>query len=603
MAARPRAFVLTGAFALAMLGLLAGCSSGSSSSNASPTSEAASPSATMSATASATASGTTTASTASETPPEVQNAAATDWVAANNGYANARVANQSSIDSSNIDTLGVSWARAVNAPAALAFGVLAANPVVLNGVVYMQDLDSNVYALDEATGKTIWAQNLDVATEGPDGVAVGYGHVYAATRTTMYALNIDTGEIDWQQKLVDSDTAGIDIQPVVFNGMVYTSTVPGTVEKFYAGGDSGIIYALDAQTGEVKWSFDTVDSKDIWGNPDINSGGGAWYPAAVDPKTGVTYWGTGNPGPWPGTDKYPSGTSRPGPNLYTNSLIALDGKSGELLWYNQVKPHDLFDHDLQISPILVDMQKGDQTVPGVVAAGKMGIVYGFDRKTGELLWQNAVGKHLNDQLDQLPAPGSDKIEVWPSLIGGVETPMAYADGVIYETNIDIPSKFDGSSYEVDLSTGKGQIYAIDVNDGKTLWKQDLTTGMPLGGATVVNDLVITATNDGTMYAFKRDTGEQVWKMKAPVGINAQPAVVGDTIVWPAGVPSKDQPPLIVALKLGATGDFAATQGTDVLGAGTGQGSTQSSSQNSSQGSNQGGTQSGGSQSGSQGSSQ
>src|SRR5690606_25894320 len=135
-------------------------------------------------------------------------------------------------------------------------------PVVSDGVVYMQDLNSNVFALDLDTGETVWKQLLDEHSEGPNGVGLGYGKVYAATRTHMFALDMASGEIVWDTELVTSPTAGIDIQPVVFNGMVYTSTVPGNAEEFYAGGDTGIITALDAETGEVVWEFDTVKGDD-----------------------------------------------------------------------------------------------------------------------------------------------------------------------------------------------------------------------------------------------------------------------------------------------------------------------------------------------------
>lgn len=498
-------------------------------------------------------------------PPEVRDAAEADWPVAHNNYRNTREADGAEINASNVADLGVAWSRGVAMPPELAFGVLAANPIVIDGVVYIQDLNSNVYALDLESGETVWTQPLDELSEGPNGVAIGYGRVYAATRTHVYALNIENGEIEWERELVTSPTAGIDIQPVVFDGLVYTSTVPGNAEEFYAGGDTGVLYALDAETGEVEWEFDTVKADDLWGNEEVNSGGGAWFPAAIDPETGVTYWGIGNPAPWPGTPEFPEGSSRPGPNLYTNSLVALDGQTGELLWYNQVRPHDLFDHDFQISPIIQDVEIEGEQVRAVIGAGKMGAVVGFDAETGETLWVNEVGTHMNDLLDDLPDEGEERVEVWPAPIGGVETPMAAADGVVYEVNIDIPSFWDAVGYEVDLSQGQGQIYAIDAATGKTLWSQQLTTGLPLGGVTVVNDLVLTATNDGTMYAFQRETGEEVWTLKAPAGINAQPAVVGDTIVWPAGVPQGSQQAILFALRLGGDGEFAVAEGAEVLG--------------------------------------
>ena len=124
--------------------------------------------------------------------------------------------------------------------------------------------------------------------------------------------------------IIATPSTGVDIQPTVFDGTVFVSTVPISLGGIYNGGDRGIIHALDAATGEVRWTFDTVDSPDLWGNPEVNSGGGAWYPPSIDVQRGVVYWGIANPAPFPGTPEFPNGSSRPGPNLYTDSAVALE---------------------------------------------------------------------------------------------------------------------------------------------------------------------------------------------------------------------------------------------------------------------------------------
>src|SRR5690606_34663662 len=114
---------------------------------------------------------------------------------------------------------------------------------------------------------------------GPNGPAVGWGKVFVAKDLyNVTALDAGTGEEVWTTRLSEVATTGIDIQPSVYAGLVYVSTVPGTGDVFYAPGGIGVISALDAETGEVVWSFSTVDSPDLWGHPEINSGGGAWYP-------------------------------------------------------------------------------------------------------------------------------------------------------------------------------------------------------------------------------------------------------------------------------------------------------------------------------------
>ena len=110
----------------------------------------------------------------------------------------------------------------------------------------------------------------------------------------------------------------------------------------YLGGGKGILWALNARTGTPEWSWDSV--QDLWGNPGVNSGGGLWYPPSFDAQ-GNLYLGIGKPGPVFGTASYPLGSSRPGPDLYTDSVVKLS-PAGKLLWYYQLTPHDLYDWDL-----------------------------------------------------------------------------------------------------------------------------------------------------------------------------------------------------------------------------------------------------------------
>lgn len=339
------------------------------------------------------------------------------------------------------------------------------------------------------------------------------------------------------------------MQTTVYGGMVYISTVPGVSnENFYRGGSVGIIYALDQKTGEVLWDFSTVDSEDIWGNPEVNSGGGSWYPPAIDPEAGTLFWGIGNPAPWPGTEEFPNGSSRPGPNLYTNSLVALNQVNGKLLWYNQVLPHDLFDYDLQISPIIASVSIDGENTDIIIGAGKMGKVYAFDKKTGETIWETAVGIHLNDTLTKLPEGNT---EVSPGPLGGVETPMAYSEGIVFVPVVNMvveytPSQFVLESF--DFSKATGELVAIDASTGKILWETELDS-LNVGAATVVNDLVFTSTFNGKIYAFDSKTGEKVWEFQAPGGINGWPAVKGDTIIFPVGM---GESPALMAFKIGAS---------------------------------------------------
>lgn len=487
-------------------------------------------------------------------PPDVA-ANLTGWALPNYDYSNTRASTGSDINASNVATLGQAWTYAINGGSD--YGAAATNPVVLDGIVYFQDLSSNVYAVSMDEGSEIWRTELNVPNIGPNGVAVGYDKVFAVLPDSVVALSTSDGSTVWSTTVrTQNDSEGVTIQPLVWNGMVYLSTVPGSAsDNFYSGGVGGILYALNQETGEIVWGWDTVDSEDLWGNPDINSGGGAWYPPAIDQDTGQIYFSVANPAPWPGTEEFPNGSSRPGDNLYSNSLVALDAAAGTLTWYNQVRPHDLFDLDLQISPIL-----GTATINGeersvVFTSGKLGRVYAMERTTGELLWNVAVGVHKNDDI--LEVPEGQTIEVGPGPLGGVETPMALADGMLYVPIVNMPVRYsatalDGESF--DLSKATGELVAIDVNTGAVLWDKSYST-MNIGAATVVNDLVFTATMDGMIYAYDRSSGDEVWSYQAPAGINGWPAVVGDTIVWPAGM---GETPVLLALKLGMTEPGAAT---------------------------------------------
>src|ERR1022692_2288507 len=262
----------------------------------------------------------------------------------------------SAITSADVSSLAVAWcvpvestglARTAHVPDGY-----ATTPVVVNGVVYLQDLESNVMAIRLATGKVLWTHNYSSPNGGPDGVNVVGGTVYAATNRAAVALSAATGRQLWSRTLIGNKYEGIDMAPGYNDGTVYVSTVPvdPTVAQYHGGARSAL-WALDATTGAVKWSWDEVQN--LWGNPSVNSGGGLWDPPSFDSQ-GNLYIGIANPGPigqtgWP--SGYPWGTSRPGPDLYTDSVVKLSPR-GKLLCYYQLTPQFLFGWDLQNAPVL-----------------------------------------------------------------------------------------------------------------------------------------------------------------------------------------------------------------------------------------------------------
>ncbi|HLW00212.1 MAG TPA: PQQ-binding-like beta-propeller repeat protein [Ktedonobacterales bacterium] len=481
------------------------------------------------------------------TPCHPSGTATGTWPQANADYANTRDAAASLLSTHNVKALCVAWTFQVSGIAAS--GALATSPIVQSGIVYLQDLQSNVYAITLSSGTLKWEHRYNAANGGPNGVAVDQGMVFVeSSMQTVAALDAATGTERWSWQIPQPTSQGIDQQLTASQGTLYLSTVPLTnTTGVYQAGSMGIIYALDEQTGSIKWSFNTVKDGDLWGNPQVNSGGGAWYPPAIDTRTGTTYWGIGNAAPFPGTQQYPNGSSRPGPNLYTDSELALT-RSGQLQWYQQIKPHGLFDDDFQASPILTTAMVQGVERQVVIGSGKLGSVVAFDAQTGQPLWKTAVGQHHNDETQTIPA--GQTITVLPGTLGGVETPMALSDGVVYVPIVNAAAEFSATTVVNQvLTTGTGELDALDVSTGKLLWAAPLKAP-DFGGATVAGDLVFTSTFTGQVLAFNRSSGHQVWSWQAPTYTNGLLTVVGDTLLVPAGL---GKTPMLMALSVGTTG--------------------------------------------------
>jgi len=476
-----------------------------------------------------------------DTPPPEIIAASDAWPLPNRDYDNTRAAFGGRINSATVGELHEVWR--VPLDGASAFGHVTSNPLILGDNVYIQDMQSRVYAIARDTGALRFMYQSEATTVGPNGVAVGWGKLFANLGDTgIIALDAKNGSVSWrfEPELISSE--GIDLQPIVYGGNVFVSTVPASLRGAYLGGSRGIIHALDVSDGQVRWRFDTVASDDLWGDAVHNAGGGAWYPPLVDGDRKLLYWGTGNPAPWPGTAEQPNGVSRPGANLYTSCLIALDLHTGELAWFHQEKPHDLFDWDFQNAPMRVRADRHGSFGDLVIGSGKTGTVVALDPDDGRLVWRAAVGRHENDDLRALPEDGP--VTVYPGALGGVLTATAYADGVVYVPVVDLATDYTGSNLKPDFGSARGVLTALDVRDGSTLWDAALPAAC-FGAATVVNDLVFTSDANGRVYAFARESGAEVWHYDAPGGINAPLAVADDLLLVPVGIDRG----MLIALRL------------------------------------------------------
>jgi alcohol dehydrogenase (cytochrome c) len=438
------------------------------------------------------------------------------WPLPAGDVAGTRTAAGSAITSANVHELHVAWRFALTGKPAFS-GILAATPVADSDRVYVEDLRSDVFALDRKTGAVRWVHRYNAPNDGPNGLAVDGGRVYGATDDAAFALDAASGRELWRVHLTNAREQFVDIAPVPWHGLVFVSTIG------YAPRGRGTIYALDGETGAIRWRFDTI--KRPWVHPLRAGGGGAWYPVSID-GDGRLYVGTANPTPWGGSPSFPNGAAFPGPVPYTDSLLVLDARTGALLWSDQVTPHDVRDYDFQATPILAGSS--------VFGAGKAGRVVAWNTETRKRRWSAVVGLHRND-VGPLPAK---RVTVCPGLLGGVETPMAYADERLFVPVVDLCVAASATTTpqvtSMDISQGQGRLVALEARTGKTLWERRLPSPA-FGCATVANDVVFTSTYDGVVYGLSTETGKTLWHAVMPAGINSCPAVVGDLLVVGAGV--------------------------------------------------------------------
>lgn len=455
------------------------------------------------------------------------------------------------ITSANANKLEEAWKLPLEAEST--YGAYASTPVVANGVLYSQDLESNVQAISLESGAVQWEKKYEEADQGPNGVVVAEGMVFGATPTKAFALNQETGEEVWSTPLLRSGNGegeSIDMAPGYHEGLVYVSTTPTNASSSYPGGGVGILWALDAKTGKKAWHFNTVPNS-LWGDPKVNSGGGLWYPPSFDEK-GNMYFGTGNPAPYPGESGKPWGASRPGPNLYTDSMVKLNAKTGKLEWYYQLTPHDVHDWDFQDPPILVN--SGGKEL--AIGAGKSGIVVAVDAETGKPVWKTPVGTHNGHDEDGLLAMRGETSklkdgEVFPGTLGGVIAPLAANKTTVFAPIVNHPLEVTGNGTEItEPQTMGGEVAAVDIKTGKIDWTRKYS-GAAYGAATAVNDMVFVTTFEGEIHGLKASNGGEVWQGSLPAGTNAGVTVSGDMLVAPAGLPiAEGQKPEMVAYKLG-----------------------------------------------------
>ncbi|HST48816.1 PQQ-binding-like beta-propeller repeat protein [Jatrophihabitans sp.] len=457
----------------------------------------------------------------------------------------------SGITKQNVASLKPAWT--VDLKGQGYFGSMVCNPVFSpNGKhVYLQDLSSDVFAVNVESGQVEW--EYDVPAEdsnglGPNGVTYYDGKVYGETNLDAFALDATTGQKVWETKnLAEVTGQGFNMQPQVYDGKVYLST-SGQLH-------GGVAYALDADTGKVLWEFqETKDpaERELGGIPGT---GGAWNAPGIGPNGDVLF-GIANP-----YRTIEDAIERPTRLLYNDSTVSLDPDTGKLNWYFQAVPNDFHDWDMHISPIYVK-QTGVGVRPMILGSGKMGYVYAMNPQNGKLIWKTKVGIHNgHDNESELALEGklaypSLPHTFFPGSFGGVQTNMAVSDGLVFVPVVNGSSTY--TAYDQPFpefpENMTGELLAIDLKTGKIVWDNKLSSAA-FGSATVSNGIVYATELSGYVRAYDAKTGKELWQAKLPAGSNAPIAITGDYLIVPAGFPQEEgQTAQLVAYKVGNTGN-------------------------------------------------
>lgn len=428
---------------------------------------------------------------------------------------------------------------------------------VANGKVFIGTVDARLIALDSKTGKTVWdidAVEAAVITEGQ--------------------ASLNSNDPNSKRKVTGGTGVGIAMAPVVYQGKViigitgvgYGLHIDNPREDAPLGavigvtgryGRPGFLAAFDVNTGKRIWQFDTIPDKGWEGqftpttsdgislNRDIRhekatlsqfpdaarfGGGSAWSTPAIDPKLGLLYFGTGNPSP------QMNDVSRPGDNLYTVSLVALEVATGKLRWHYQQVPHDVWGYDLASPPVLFNFKQNGKNIPAVGQASKTGWFYVHNRENGELLLKSEAFVPQSNLFGKATFEG---ITLYPGILGGSNwSPVALdeAQQKVFVAAIHAPIKYTlhetpavGDKPAIRYAASEpadaprwGLLSAINLSSGKLSWQQKVEQPMVGGVLATAGGLVFAGEGNGQFDAFDAKSGKLLWQSKNDAGVNAPP---------------------------------------------------------------------------------
>jgi PQQ-dependent dehydrogenase (methanol/ethanol family) len=470
------------------------------------------------------------------------------------------------IDRRNVRRLRGAWVNRVEG--GLASGNSQSTTVAVDGVLYIESAPGNVIAVDGATGATLWRYEQTRGTLTRRGVAVGGGYVFTKSNENyVIALHRATGQVAWERQV--EGYGNIEKVAVVYHdGLLFCGTNDGP---------RGAAIALDARNGDVLWHF--------WGTPgpgeyghetwegDSWADGGAtpWIHPAVDPELGLTYWTFGNAR---GNNSSQDGSARGGQNLFANSIVALDMRTGERRWHFQSVHHDIWDMDNVMAPVLADVRVRGRLRKVVVYGSKSGMFFVLDRTDGTA----PLG------IVERPVPQEPRQKTWPTqpfpVQGGwteqrvVDQPLGtavpgdpnravpnYVRGALYDPHWDVPilsipghgGGADWSHMSFSHRTGlvytgfgyvaaahsltessnglrppgeyqTGGVVAVDVSTNRVRWKRRMPYSLAHGNGilTTAGDLMFIGQPDGNLLALDPGTGRELWRFQTGAAISSSP---------------------------------------------------------------------------------
>ena len=434
-----------------------------------------------------------------------------------------------------------------------------APPVVNDGRMFVTTPEDRVIAIDARTGEQLWIYNRefpeDMAHPHRTNRGVGlYGDkVYHTTHDAfVVALDAVSGELVWETAVADYRTGYyMTIAPLVASGKVMVGA---------SGGERGIrgfVAAFDPETGEEVWRTHTIPEpgepgSETWPGDTWRTGGASiWITGSYDPERNLTYWGTGNPGPW-------IGDQRPGDNLYTNSVVALDADTGEIKGYHQYHHNGSWDWDEVSAPLLIDVPRDGRTIPTLVHPARNGYLWMLERTADAINFVEAqpyVYQNVFTSIDPVTGrpeydeerkPGTNKPATFcPSLWGGKDwPPAAYSPqtGYLYipanenlcsdmvGVEVDyVPGRgFTGASqtvFVVDDAEHIGEIQAWNLATGERVWTHEFPDSQNWGPILTTGGGLVFAggTNDRYFRAFDAETGDVLWEQRTNSGVIGVPS--------------------------------------------------------------------------------